>query len=105
MPRFEVGAEASESIASHNATVGRRAPTSAPTNGQGAPHCRVTITVPTNDGSRRALCAMPYGPDGSVLPAVMRLRSRDKLCWAVFKFVPLPEELARILLRLTLVQS
>ena len=35
-----------------------------------------------------------YGPDGSVLPAMMRLQRRDKLCWAVIKFVPSPTELA-----------
>ena len=42
----------------------------------------------------RVSMSMPYGPDGSVLPAMVRLQRRDKLCWAVIKFVPSPAELA-----------
>lgn len=38
--------------------------------------------------------SIPYGPDGSVLPAMVRLQRKDKLCWAVIKFVPSPAELA-----------
>ncbi len=38
--------------------------------------------------------AMLYGPDGSVLPAMIRLQRKEELCWAVIKFVPSPMELA-----------
>ena len=40
------------------------------------------------------MSGMSYGPDGSVLPAMMRLQRRDKLCWAVIKFVPSPAQLS-----------